>query len=140
MMRTKRGHWNRQVDGGGWCPFQLWKARQAGETVGNIRKGSMRKYACNLCGREIEPGTVVIHNIVPCEVTQQTGMSDSETVKLCVNCCKEVEAWYLKRVTSTTYDWGSKRFRPKLPTEMVTEYEAAYTAFVKYKKWLLHIA
>ena len=100
----------------------------------------MRKDACDLCRCEIEPGAVVIHNVVPCEVTEQAGMSDSGTVKLCINCHNEVEAWYLKRVPSTTYDWGSRWFNPKSPTEMVKEYEAAYTAFVKYKKWLLHIA
>ena len=100
----------------------------------------MRKDACELCGREIERGAVVIHNVVPCEVTEQAGMSDLGTVKLCINCHNEVEVWYLKRVFSETYDWGSKHFRPKIPTEMVKEYEAAYTAFVKYRKWLLHIA
>ena len=100
----------------------------------------MRKDTCDLCGRDIEPGAVVIHGIVPCEVTEQVGMSDSGTAKLCASCHNEVEAWYLKRVSSATYDWGSKRFRPKSPTEMVKEYEAAYTAFVKYRKWLLHIA
>ncbi len=100
----------------------------------------MRKDTCDLCRCLIEPGAVVIHNVVPREVTEQAGMSDSETVKLCINCHNEVDAWYLKRVSSVTYDWGSQRFRPKSPTAMVKEYEAAYTAFVKYKKWLLHIA
>ncbi len=100
----------------------------------------MRKGACDLCGCEIEPETVVIHSVVPLEVTAQARMSDSRTVNLCANCHDEVEAWYLKRVSSATYDWGSKRFIPKSPADMVKEYEAAYIAFVKYKKWLLHIA
>ena len=100
----------------------------------------MQKDTCDPCGREIEPGAAVIHSVVPREVTEQAGMSDSGTVKLCINCHNEVDAWYLTRVSSMTYDWGAKRFRPKSPTEMVKEYEAAYTAFVKYKKWLQHIA
>ena len=100
----------------------------------------MRKDACDLCGREIEPESIVIHNIIPHEFTEQSPMPDSRTVNLCANCHNEVEAWYLKRVSSVSYDWRSKRFRPKSPTEMVKEYETAYIAFVKYKKWLLHIA
>ena len=92
----------------------------------------MRKDICDLCGREIGPGAGVIHNVVPREVTEQAGMPNSETAKLCINCRSEVEAWYLQRIPSTTYDWRIKRFRPKSPAEMVKEYEVAYIAFAKY--------
>ena len=100
----------------------------------------MRKDTCDLCGREIEPETVVIHSFVPRNVTKQAGMSDSGTATLCINCHKEVDDWYLKRVSTETYDWRSKQFKPKLPAEMVKEYETSYKVFVKYKKWLPHIS
>ena len=120
-------------------PFLDWKGRYTGEAVGNIEKTRMRQDTCDVCRCKIAAGAVLIHNVVPHEVTQQAGLSDSITVKLCISCRNEVEAWYSKRVSNATYDWEIKRFRPKSPTEMVKEYMVAYEVFVKYKRWLLQI-
>ena len=102
----------------------------------------MRRYTCELCGREIKTRAAVIYSIVPREIIKQAHMSGSETLILflCINCRNELESWYQKRVSIATYDLGSKQFIPKSPNAMVKEYEAAYAAFVKYKKRLLHIA
>ncbi len=92
--------------------------------------------ACDLCLCEVELGETVIYNVVPHEVAVKAGLPASKAVKLCARCCREVEAWYLKRVSDITYDWGSKQFVPKTPSDMVKEYEAAYAAFVRYKQSL----
>ena len=94
----------------------------------------MRKYVCDICRCEVEPRAIAMHNIIPREVAEEAGIWDAVTVKLCNKCLSELEAWYLDKVSDTTYDWGIQGFRPKSPTEMVKEYKAAYTAFVNYKK------
>ena len=96
----------------------------------------MEKETCDICGREIRTGTVVVHHIVPKEVTQEAGIADSGTVILCLNCQDEVHTWYSKAVFNVTYNAGTKRFIPKSAAEMVKEYEATYAAFIKYKSRL----
>ena len=103
------------------------------------KKDSTRQNTCDVCRCKLATESMLLHNVVPHEVTQRAGLSDSITVKLCVKCGNEVGAWYSKRVSDATYDWGIKRFRPKSPTEMVKEYMAAYEAFTKYRRWLLNI-
>lgn len=98
-------------------------------------KGGWENEICDVCEREVDATAVTIHRIVPEGITKEAGISDSETVRLCINCRDDIHAWYLNRVLSETYDWGIKRFRPKSPTEMVKEYEAAYRAFVRYTRW-----
>ena len=93
------------------------------------------KEACHVCKREVYAEAITTCHIVPVKFNKKAGISDSETVRLCVNCGDDLRAWYQKRVSNTTYDWGIKRFRPKSPIEMVKEYEAAYRAFVRYQRW-----
>ena len=105
-------------------------------------KGQKRKYTCELCGLERKAQAIVIDSIVPREIIKLTHMLGSETliVLLCINCRYRLEHWYQKTVSTVTYDLGSKQFKPKSPPTMVKEYEAAYAAFVKYNKRLLHLA
>lgn len=94
----------------------------------------MEKELCDICGRKIETGTVVMHRIVPEEVTQEAGLADSGTVVLCLSCHDELQTWYSKAVFSMAYNAGTKRFIPRSAAEIVKEYEAAYRAFAAYKK------
>jgi hypothetical protein len=73
------------------------------------------------------------HHIVPREVTDEAGMPQSQTVRLCNDCHEEVHAWYTARVHHTEYDQDTRRFRTKSYLEMVSEYQLAFNAFVNYK-------
>ncbi len=89
---------------------------------------------CEICGYASKPEDLVIHPIVPKEVASQFGILDTRTVLLCINCYNELQTWYLKRVFDMSYDAGTEQFVPKSSADMVKEYEAAYGAFVKYKR------
>ncbi len=102
------------------------------------RKGeeAVRKETCEVCGYDSKLGFLIDHHIVSEYVIRQMRIADSRTVKLCKNCHSEVHTWYLKKVFSIPYDAETKRFKPKLPIEMVKEYEAAYEGFAEHKKAL----
>ena len=94
------------------------------------------KYTCELCGQEARPDTLENHPIVPGEIIEQAGVQGPGTVKLCVNCRRELDRWYSKKVSSMTYDESRRGFREKTPPEMVREYETAYRLFARYKQGL----
>ena len=94
----------------------------------------MGKETCELCGYRSELRTIEKHHIVPRKVTEQAGVPESATVRLCGNCRREVDNWYSQNVFDMAYDPGTKRFRQKALNELVKEYEAAYRVFVAYKK------
>jgi len=94
----------------------------------------MGEESCELCAYRSQLGAVEKHHVVPKMVTEQTGMLETQSLKLCCNCHHEVHIWYSAKVTNMTYDAETKRFRPKSPTEMVKEYQSAFDSFVKYKK------
>lgn len=94
----------------------------------------MEKKTCEICGYTSKPEDLLIHRVVPEEVATQAGILDTRTVVLCINCCNELQAWYLKRVFSMSYDAGTVQFVPKSSADMVKEYEATYRAFATYKR------
>ncbi len=94
----------------------------------------MRKERCELCGCCIEPGYIERHHVVPTHVTEQAGLPESQTLRLCRNCHREAHTWYSAKVSDTAYDVKTKRFRAKSCLEMVKEYQATFDGFVKYKK------
>jgi len=100
----------------------------------------MRKKTCEICGYTNDFGDLVIQQIVPEEITRQAGILIPKTAVLCTNCSHEVQNWYAKKVSTTTYNYGDKRFVSKSPAAMVKEYEAVYRAFATYKKSLQNIA
>ena len=96
----------------------------------------MKKYTCELCENEIKASEAIVHSVVPREIIQQAPISDSKTpiLLLCISCRNKLESWCQKRVSTTTYNLGSKKFIPKSPNAMVKEYEVAYAAFVNFEK------
>ena len=96
----------------------------------------MQRKSCEICGYSSNPEGLVVHRIVPKEVARQAGILDLRSAVLCINCSKEVETWYSKRVFGLAYDAKTNRFVPKSSTDMVKEYEAAFKAFANYKKLL----
>jgi len=96
----------------------------------------MKKKACEICGYTGKPADLVIHRIVPEEVTSQAGIVEVRQAVLCINCSYQAQTWCNKKDSSVSYDEDAKHFVPKLPAEMVKEYEAAYEAFAAYKKRL----
>jgi hypothetical protein len=94
----------------------------------------MREKTCDICGHVVNPEDVVIHRIIPEEVAKQAGIFDFRTAILCTDCSNEVQTWYGKRVYSMNYKDGAKRFMLRSPAQMAKEYEAAYRAFIEYKK------
>lgn len=96
----------------------------------------MKRKACEACGYRGKLRAVVVHRIVPEEVAEQDGASDSGNALLCANCLTELYVWYSKKVSRQTYDPGTKQFRYRSQEEMVKEYEATYGAFTRYKSRL----
>ena len=79
---------------------------------------------------------MVAHFIVPQEIARQAGMPCPRTARLCRNCSNQLHNWYTQKVFGMAYDPGGKRFIPRSPVELAREYEAAFKAFVTYKKRL----
>ena len=94
----------------------------------------MGKETCELCGCRIDPGTIEKHHIVPIKITEQAGMPESASIRLCPDCHREVHTWYSGNIFEMAYDPETKRFRQKSPLEMVKEYQASYKVFVAYKQ------
>jgi len=94
----------------------------------------MWEKTCDICGHAVNPEDLVIHRIIPEEVARQAGIFDFRTATLCPDCSNEVQTWYGKRVYRVSYEDRVKRFTPRSPADIVREYEAAYRAFVAYKK------
>lgn len=94
----------------------------------------MRKEGCELCGSRVDPGHIERHHVVPTHVTGQAGLPESQTLRLCRDCHREVHAWYSARVSDTAYDIKTKRFRTRSWLEMAKEYNSAFDSYMKYKK------
>lgn len=94
----------------------------------------MRRVMCEVCGYRIEPGYLERHHVVPTDITEQAGLTESQTLSLCTNCHREVRTWYSGKVSDMAYDLKTKRFKDKSCLEMVREYQATFDGFVKYKK------
>jgi len=72
------------------------------------------------------------HRIVPTEVAAETGIDEPEVICLCTECHRLVRSWYHTRVSRTTYDPGTKHFRPRSAHELAQEYRAAFSSFLDY--------
>jgi hypothetical protein len=94
----------------------------------------MEQTKCTACGRAIEAGIAVVHQIVPEEAKELLGVADSSTTILCNACSKEVIGWYQKRIPAVKYDSNIKQFRAKSPVEMANEYHKTYQSFVNFKR------
>ena len=95
---------------------------------------SIEKQICEVCGYESDLGDIESHHIIPTKVTEEAAMPESQTVRLCSNCHREIEKWYQAKVKHMTYDPTTKRFIPKSYSEMVEIYQSTFDNFVKYKK------
>jgi hypothetical protein len=89
---------------------------------------------CEICGYGSTLGAVESHHVIPKDITEQAGITDSPTRMICCNCRRELETWYSAKVAKMLYDDSIARFRYKTPSEMVEEYEFVYKGFVDYKK------
>lgn len=94
----------------------------------------MVKEACQICGYKSKHWALKRYPIIPNEIAQSAGIKESKIVWLCSNCRRELEEWRLTKVSDVVYDTMLKRFRERLPSEMVKEYEYAYNSFVQYKR------
>jgi 5-methylcytosine-specific restriction endonuclease McrA len=88
---------------------------------------------CKVCNKTVDSDDMEEHHIVPRDITDEAGIPESQTVRLCTECHQEVHNWYTARVRHTEYDPDTRRFRSKSYLEMVSEYQAAFSAFVNYK-------
>ena len=94
----------------------------------------MRKGKCEICGCRIELGFVERHHVIPTQVTEENGLPESQTLRLCSNCHREVHTWYSAKGSVINYDPKTKRFITKAETDIVKEYDSALNSFIKYKK------
>ena len=89
---------------------------------------------CEVCGYQSQFGAVEKHHVIPNEVTQQAGMSESHTIRMCCNCRRELDTWYSAKVAKMVYDAKTQRFRDRTWREMVEEYQSVFNGFINYKK------
>lgn len=94
----------------------------------------MRQETCEVCGYTSHLGVIERCHIVPLQLTEKAGVPESETLKLCCNCNRELDAWYAMTVADMAYDTKTKRFTAKSPSEIVKEHHSALDSFMKYKK------
>ena len=95
---------------------------------------TMRKQNCEVCGCVSDVGTIEEHHVVPVKFTEQAGIPESQAVRLCYNCHREVHDWYSAKVIGMAYDPKTKQFRDKSSLEMVKEYQVEFNRFVNYKR------
>lgn len=108
--------------------------RELVKTAQSTREATQRKKFCEVCGHESNLGFLIEHRIVPEHVTRQLGIVDSRTIGMCMNCHSAVHDWYATKAFSTPYDPVNKRFKLKLPDEIVREYETAHESFLQSQK------
>ena len=93
----------------------------------------MARVTCQVCGYRRKSEETETHHIVPTEVSEEGGIAESQTVKLCDDCHRDAHSWYRGRVARSAYDGDTKRFVAKSALEMVREYQIAFEAFVAFK-------
>ena len=89
---------------------------------------------CEVCGYHSKFGAVGKHHVIPNEVTQQAGLSEVHTIRMCCNCRWELDTWYSARVAKLVYDTKTQRFRDRTWREVIEEYQSVFNGFVNYKK------
>ncbi len=94
----------------------------------------MEEETCGLCGHKDQSAAVEIYHIVPKELTEQAGMPESQTIRLCSTCYSEAHTWCSIKVSDIVYDIKTKEFRKRSCLEMVKEYQSTFSSFVKYNK------
>ena len=90
--------------------------------------------SCQLCGEDVDSGSIQKHYVVPKEIMEQARMKRARIIRVCPTCGNELQNWYDAKVDKNTFDAQIKRFRERLPAEMVKEYESAYNRFARFKK------
>ena len=94
----------------------------------------MSRETCEFCRYRFRSESMEDHHIVPTQITEEAGMPESQTVRLCNNCHQEVHSWYKVKVAHQSYDLATKRFRDKSGLDMIKEYQATFHSFSKYKQ------
>ncbi|NLE08017.1 MAG: hypothetical protein GX631_02020 [Dehalococcoidales bacterium] len=88
---------------------------------------------CQLCGDEVPAPTIEKVYVVPKEITEQARILRARIIRVCPRCSTELQAWYKAKVDKNIYDVQLKKFRVRLPVELVKEYENAFNRFSKFK-------
>ena len=88
---------------------------------------------CEICGYRSQLGATEKHHTIPPEITKEAGMPESQMLRMCLNCCLELDKWYSAEAAKMVYDTKMQRFRYKTSVEMVQEYQSAFKGFVTYK-------
>ena len=89
---------------------------------------------CEICGYRSQLGAVDKCHTIPRKVTEEAGMPESQSLKMCSNCHLELDKWYSVEVAKMVYDTKMQQFRYRTSVEMVQEYQSAFNGFVNYKK------
>ena len=94
----------------------------------------MARETCELCRYSYKSAAMEDHHIVPTQITEEAGMPESQTIRLCPNCHQEVHSWYESKVAHKSYDLATKRFRDKSSLEVIKEYQSTFHSFSTYKQ------
>ena len=94
----------------------------------------MAEELCETCGYKSLLGAVEKYCAIPNEITEAAGMPESQTLKICCNCRRELETWYSAKVAKMVYDNRMQQYRHRTSAEMVDEYQSIFNGFVAFKK------
>ena len=89
---------------------------------------------CEICGYKSLLGAVEKCCAIPTEITEAAGTPESQTLKMCCNCRRELETWYSAKVAKMVYDNRKQQYRHRTSAEMVEEYQSVFNGFVAFKK------
>ena len=90
--------------------------------------------SCQLCGKDVDSRSIQKHYVIPKEILEQARIKRARIIRVCPDCGNELQNWYNTKVDRNTFDAQIKKFRERLPVEMVKEYEGAYNRFARFKK------
>ena len=94
----------------------------------------MREEICEICGYRSQLGAIEKQHTIPCKITEDAGMAESQMINMCLNCRFELDKWYSAEIAKMVYDAKMQQFRYKTSVEMVHEYQSTFNGFVTYKR------
>ena len=94
----------------------------------------MAEEICEICGYKSLLGAIAKYCTIPTEITEDARKPKSESIKMCCNCHRELDKWYSTKVAKMVYDEKLQRYRYRMPSEMVEEYQSVFNGFVAFKR------
>ncbi len=94
----------------------------------------MKRENCEACGKLIGKSYAVDYALIPDEVAKMHGIRALTTVRVCLQCARELPGWCLRSASNVIYDHRSGHFRNRTAEELAEEYRSAFRGYAHFKK------